>query len=264
MEENLNIYELIGTSAIFSVILISLLIFFFKTIIKEFFTNAIKYDYNIKLEKLKAELLQNENNIKDLRNSALNGIHFRQSELYKKQIYAVETLWCDVIELSKIKHISTNVLAFSSDYEEIAEIAKNDPQLREFFQTLEGDFNIKQVNFHVGENLRPFLSPLSWAYYKAYKSILVNDIIKFSVLKIGIGKDILKEDNSLKKLLEITLPDKIEYINSENTKSFYYLLEILENRLLDELKNFLKGIENTKESIELANSIIQQVADIKK
>lgn len=262
--ENLNTYQLVGTSVGFSILVIALSIFIFKTIIKEFFTNAIKYDYNIKLEKLKAELLQNENNIKDLRNGALNGINFRQSELYKKQIYTVEALWCDVIELSKIKHISTNLLAFSSNYEKIAKIAENDPQLRDFFQTIEGNFDIKQVNFHVGENLRPFLSPLSWAYYKAYKSILINDIIKFSVLKIGIGEDIVKNDSSLKKLLEITLPDKKEYINSENTKSFYYLLEILENRLLDELKNFLKGVENTKESIELANSIIQQVEDIKK
>lgn len=264
MNIELSISELIGTTVGLSVLSITLLVFVFQTVIKEFFANAIKHDYDVKLEELKSQLNQNGSDVKDLRDSALIGIHDRQSKLYKKQIKATEILWSDVIELSKIKHISTSLLNFSSNYEKVAKMSKDDPKLREFFEMLEGDFDIKNFDFRVGEKLRPFISPLAWAYYNSYKSILVDDIVKFSVLKIGVGEDILKENDKLIKLLEITLPDHKDYINNEQTKSFYYLLEILENRLLDELKSFLKGDENSKASIELASSIMKQVEDIQK
>ncbi len=262
MNIELSITELIGTTVGLSVLMITLLVFIFQTVIKEFFANAIKHDYDVKLEEFKSQLSQNGNDVKDLRENALKGMHFRQSKLYEKQIEAVEILWSDVIELSKVKHISTNMLAFSTSYERIAKISETDPKIRDLFETLEGDFDITKVNFLNGERLRPFITPLAWAYYNAYKAILVNDIIKFSVLKIGVGTDILKDSSHLKSILEVALPDKKEYINDRKTKSFYYLLEILENRLLEELKSVLKGNENSQESITLASSIMQEVENI--
>lgn len=74
----------------------------------------------------------------------------------------------------------------------------------------------------------------------------------------------LKDDSKLKRLIEIALPDKKDYIYDEKTNSFYYLLEVLENRLLEELKISLKGTESTKESIDLASSIMNQVEELEK
>lgn len=260
----MNFYEIVGTTVALNTIIIGGLLFLSKTIIKEFLTNAIKYDYDIKVEKLKSKLTQNGNDINDLRKGALSGVYYRQSKLFKKQIHAVEILWSDVIELSRIKTFSTFMLHFSGNFDEVAEKAKNDPKIRELFELLNGDFKIEDMNFLVGEKLRPFLSPLSWAYYKAYKSILATDFIKFSAIKFGVGKDLLKDDTELKRLISVTLPDKKEYVYDDSTKSFYYLLEVLENRLIDELKIVLKGTESTKESIDLASSIMSQVTEIEK
>ncbi|RWS50921.1 hypothetical protein CKA56_00910 [Arcobacter venerupis] len=79
-----------------------------------------------------------------------------------------------------------------------------------------------------------------------------------------MGGELLKDDSKLKRLIEIALPDKKDYIYDEKTNSFYYLLEVLENRLLEELKISLKGTESTKESIDLASSIMNQVEELEK
>lgn len=190
--------------------------------------------------------------------------YYRQSKLYDKQIQAVESLWSDVIELSKIKNFSSYMLPFSDNFDKVAHDAKEDLKIRELFEILNGNFKIEEINFLVGEKLQPFLSPLSWAYYKAYKSILATDFIKFNIIKFGVGGELLKDDSKLKRLIEIALPDKKDYIYDEKTNSFYYLLEVLENRLLEELKISLKGTESTKESIDLASSIMNQVEELEK
>jgi hypothetical protein len=260
----MNNYEIFGATLVSSTIVIPALLYLFKTIIKEFLTNAIKHDYDIKIEELKSKLAQNGNDVRNLREGALNGVYYRQSKLYDKQIQAVESLWSDVIELSKTKSFSTCLLSLSDDFSDIANKAKDDDKVRKLFETLEGNFKIEGINFLIGEKLRPFLSPLSWAYYKAYKSILAYDFIKFNIIKFGVGEEVLEENTKLKKLIEIALPDKKDYIYDKTTNSFYYLLEILENRLLDELKIFLKGTESTKESIDLASSIMNQVEELEK
>ncbi|WP_108063755.1 hypothetical protein [Poseidonibacter lekithochrous] len=257
----INLVEVIGTSIGLSVLIISGLLFIFKTVIKEFFTNSIKHDYDIKLEVLKSELTQNENDLKALRESALEGVSKRQSILYKKQIQSVEILWKDVIILSKYKYISS--LINSLNFEKASVLAEKDTKIRDTFKMIEGEYNIKTVDFFAGENVKPFISELGWAYYKAYKLIIQNDMLKFEILKIGLNEESLYNNKTLENLLIATIPEKKDLIINKTITS-HYLFEILEEKLLRELKKFLKGEENNKESIELASKIMKEVDKIQK
>jgi hypothetical protein len=261
MEENLNIYELIGTSAIFSVILISLLIFLFKTVIKEFFTNAIKYDYNIKLEKLKAEISQNESDIKNLREGALASINYRQNIIYSKKNETAEKLWNDIIDLSKAKFYPQILSQF--DIKKTSLKAKEDEKVQDYFKSLEGKFNIEDFNFVESNKYQLFLPQTTWAYFKAYRAIIINSTIIFSSLKIGLEVNEIINEHGLKDLLIIVLPerkDEIAKINTPNT--FYYLLEILENKILYDLQNIVKGLDNDFEHIQSSFKIIQDTNNL--
>ncbi|RWS50922.1 hypothetical protein CKA56_00915 [Arcobacter venerupis] len=132
----MNNYEIFGATLLSSTIVIPALLYLFKTIIKEFLTNAIKHDYDIKIEELKSKLAQNGNDVRNLREGALNGVYYRQSKLYDKQIQAVESLWSDVIELSKIKNFSSYMLPFSDNFDKVAHDAKEDLKIRELFEIL--------------------------------------------------------------------------------------------------------------------------------
>ena len=66
--------EIILTSSGISIIVFSFLVWMGRNFITEFLKNAIKYDYDEKIEKLKAEIKSNESDILALRSGALSGV----------------------------------------------------------------------------------------------------------------------------------------------------------------------------------------------
>lgn len=258
--ENLNTYQLIGTSVGFSILVIALSIFIFKTIIKNFLTNAIKHDYDVKLEQVKNEIIQNNTDIKNLRDGALSGVNYRQNIIYNKKIETAEKLWNDIIDLSKAKFYPQILSNF--DIKKVNLKSKEDEKIQTYFQSLEGNFRVEDFNFVESNKYQLFLPDTTWSYFKAYRGIIINGTLIFSSLKLGLGLDMISE-NGLKNLLIIALPEKKDEITKIDTpNTFYYFLEILENKILHDLQNIIKGLDNDFENIKFSYKIIQDTNDL--
>jgi hypothetical protein len=161
-------------------------------------TNAVRHEYDEKIENLratlrqseelfKAELKSKESQIDALRSGALSGIVNRQVALYQRQILAVEQLWGSIVSLAPAKAVSSwmSVIKFETT---AAEAAKN-PKLREMFKSMDGGIDAKDLGVLEAAKCRPFVSPLAWAYYTAYQSIVTHSVLKMKVLQFGLEKD---------------------------------------------------------------------------
>jgi len=179
-----------------SVIIGSVLLFISKSFIIEFFKNAIK----------KAEIKSNELNIFALRSGSLNNVTDRQKVLFDKQVLAVEKLWANVILLMPAK--SASMLMQNLKYHEWAKKSEYDIEVRKVFKvlgntTLEFE-KIKKLN---ALDVRPFVTEILWAYYWSYQSILIHDLMKIELIKIGTHINKIDDTKHLEKLLVTALPE---------------------------------------------------------
>lgn len=247
--------EHILTSSGISIILFSFLVWMGRSFILEFIKNAIKYDYDEKIEKLKAEIKSNESDISALRSGALNGVIERQKVLFGKKVLAVEKLWATVILLMPAKNAS--MLMQAVDYDEWAKKSEQDGEVRKTFEMMGNSTfqfeKIKNLNAH---EIRPFVTEILWAYYWAYQSILIHDLTKIELIKIGTYVEKIDDSKHLEKLLVVALPEYKEMIKNNKTTSYYHFLELLENKILDEIKKILDGGESDKDNIEKAKMIL--------
>lgn len=249
-------------SAGISTFVIGAIAFLSKEFIRNKLLYSIKHDYDEKLEALKSDLKMKEHELTSLSSGALSGISFRKNELYKLQIIAVQKLWDEVIGLSKAKGIASIMRAVPFD--KIAPMTEHDEKARNMFKDLGASFDIHAYDFSNAEKIRPFVSPLAWAFFSAYKAIILNDVIKHQMLVIGLNKDIFKDNITLTNLVNVALPEYAEYIDANKNLSLYDLLDILEKRLLQELNRILKGKDNDHDAVEQSADILKAVEKFSK
>lgn len=229
-------------------------------------TSAVKHEYDEKIESLKASLRKNEEafradlkaketQIDALRSGALSGIVNRQAVLYERQLNAVEKLWEAVIFLSSAKYISQFMASVKFDVS--AQEAARNEQFREFFKKIGGNLDINSFKTEDASKVRPFISPLTWAYYSAYQSIIIHSVVKLHFLQNGIDSKYL-DTTAITKLIKVTLPHQEEYIEKYGTSAFHFLLEEIETKLLLEIDNMLRGEKSDRESIEKAAMILKE------
>lgn len=233
---------------------------------------AVKHEYEQKIETIKSDLRKREDQLRAkmtatesqltaLRSGALTSIVNRQAELYKRQLEAAERLWQAVIALAPAKSVASFMSVIKFDA--AAKKAAINPNLREVFSTLNQNFDIKSINTIEASIVRPFVPPIVWAYYSAYSTIIIHSVLKMQALKNGIDKD-LADVNKIAALVKAALPHQEQYIQKFGTDAFYFLLDELEEKILNELKKLLHGEETDKASIERAANILREVESVSK
>lgn len=237
-------------------------------------TNAVRHEYDEKIERLKTELRKSEESFKAdlqtketqievLRSGAISGLASRQAALDKRRIEAVDQIWSAVTELAPAKAMSGWISAFN--FKAVSKLASTNEQLRNVFKTLEGDFDIKENSTLVkkyADKARPFVTDFAWAIFSAYKAIVYHAVIKSAMLKTGLdAPDILTTDG-IKKLIKVTLPHQTEYVEKHGDVGYHYLLDELESTLLVELHKILQGGESDKDSVKQSAAIMKEVSKV--
>ncbi|MBA3613039.1 MAG: hypothetical protein H0W49_09025 [Nitrospirales bacterium] len=252
--------------AISTTSLLALVLWLGRNLIITRLTNSVRHEYDEKLETLKAkfkkseelfkaELHTKESQIDALRSGALSGIVSRQAALYERRLRAVEQLWGAVISLAPAKGIASFMANLKYDVA-AGEAAKN-PRFREIFKAMGSGFDVGKLQTTDASKARPFVSPLAWAYYSAYQSIVMHAVFRNMLLQGGVDKD-LSNTEEVTKLVKVVLPHQEAYIEKWGSSAFYYLLEELESKILFEIDSILQGKQSDTESIEKAAQILRE------
>lgn len=229
-------------------------------------TNAVKHEYDGKIESLKSTLRENEESFKaelkakeaqidSLRCGALSSLANRQTVLYNRQLKATEQLWGAVSSLWAAKS-ATSIMA-TLNFEAVAKEASMNPRLREIFKQLGKGYDIKKLQPIDAHKIRPFVSPMAWAFYSAYEAIIILAVMKLNMIQLGVDKDFSSSEETI-KLVKIALPHQEEYIKKFGSKGLHLLLDELETNILHEIDTMLQGEKSDKDSIEQAALIIKE------
>ena len=205
-------------------------------------------------ERLKADLRAKESEIAVLRSGALSALANRQASLDKRRLEAVDQIWSSVRTLGPGRQASRILSRLK--YEAIAEEYGRNDGIREFLEIMGSTFDPKTMDIGSGEQARPFVHPMVWAYYEAMVAVCAHAVIRYQTLKSGLGKKDFADTESVTKLLKIALPHQTKFIDEYGASAFYFLLEELEASLLREIDRMLNGGDTDKATVALAAEIL--------
>ncbi len=216
---------------------------------------SVQHTFDQKLEVTKSDLRAKEAEISALRDMVLSGRAQRNALLDKRRIEAVERIWAAVGRLAPFLMTSASMAVVEFDV--AAKDIPRNPNLRTFFSRIADPSLVDKLKEgHVAIHERPFLSPLAWAYFSAYQSILFSAYMDARVLAEVVadaGKFLNR--NHARDLLKATLSHHSEWIDSNDPSTYHYLLDELREKLLGELRNMLTGQDEDRQAIQQAKQI---------
>ena len=236
-------------------------------------SKSVEHEFNEKLEALRAQLRQGEERLKAdlrtkeaeiaaLRSGAMAALASRQMAVDNRRLEAVDQLWAAAMSLGPARAISSWLSVIK--FETAAEKAERDPKLRQFFEMIGTGFDMKSLNLGEAAKARPFVSPMAWATYSALVAIAVHAVMRWQILKSGLGKQDFADIESINKLLKVALPHHANYIDKYGASGYNFLLEELETKLLRELQSMLAGSDADKANVEQAAEILRQSDEVLK
>lgn len=238
-----------------------------RNIISTRLTKSVEHEFNTKLElmrsqmrgseeRLKAELRAKETEIAALRSGALTTLASRQAALDKRRLEAIDQLWSSVTALGQARTIAALMSTIS--FEKAAPITERDPNARKAFELMGTAFDIKTLDLSGSAKARPFLSPMVWATFTAVQAVVMHAVMRWHVLKGGLGAKDFVDNDAISKLIKVALPHYSDYVDKQGPSAYYYVLEALDAQLLNEIQLMLSGVEADKESINRAAEIVRQ------
>jgi hypothetical protein len=207
---------------------------------------SVRSDFRAAEERLKAQLREKEAEISALRSGALSALASRQASLDKRGLEAVDPLWAAFNSLAPARGLAATLSVIKFDA--AAEAAERDPKARQFFESLGSGFDQSKIDQIGADRARPFLSPMAWAVFTAYRAVTLHSVMRWHVLKGGLGTNDYTDRKAIEKLVVAALPHYKEYLEKHGPEVYYYVLEGLETRLLSELQTMLTGTDLDKTS----------------
>ena len=222
-------------------------------------TNTVKHEFDVKIAKVKADIESKASDIEALRGGALATASSKNAAIYSKRLEAVEIVWAGVVQLEAGKALAETMSVF--DYDLLLDQSKENGKLANFTNQMAETVDEELLSTRNVSKVRPFLSPLSWALFTAYKITILQYHTMLLSLKLGEGEDFV-DFKAVKDLLISALPDQETAIEKTVPKKYYIFLDVLEERLLSELQNTISGVENSENSIMEARNILSSVEEI--
>jgi hypothetical protein len=228
---------------------------------------SVRHEFDVKIETLRAEFRKSEAQvaaelrsrdalIDTLRSSAISGLASRQANLDKRRIEAVDQLWSATVALAPAKSIA--VLMKGVKFDVAVEHASRNPKIREMFEFLGQSFSSGPMQATDAFKARPFVSPLAWALFYAYLSVVALAVAKFQMLKSGLNWPDVLNNEGVANLVKVALPHQEGFLGQHGTDATLFLLDELESRLLDELQKSLLGGDSDRASLNQAAAILKE------
>jgi len=232
---------------------------------------GVQHSFDVKLEKLRAEiqatsvrfeseLRAKESEIDALRSSVLSGRAGREAMLDKRRFEAVEKVWKGIGEVNKAKIIGQLMAHLNM---KAASKAVRDPNFQRFLEAIGTAAPQPKDIVDPARDEEPFVPPLAWAYYSAYRTVLLGMLMQYHILKIGVGdtSDLLATE-PIRQMLKEVLPHHAKFIDEHEPNSYVLLLDEIQKSLLTELRKILDGQEADQASTTRAAAIMDAVRQV--
>jgi hypothetical protein len=191
-------------SAVTSTVVLALGFFIVKTFFRATFENWLAHQFNLKLEEnksalrkqedeLKAEFAAQEKRLESLKSAALFGMTARNQVIDKRRVEALERLWNGVIEVRPLRVVAQHTAVLKMDVL-IARAARGDAQatkVQQYAAMLWKSSGLEGFKLpNIPDRERPFIPPLVWSLFSAYRQLASVPMAQLSVAMLGFDKEI--------------------------------------------------------------------------
>lgn len=221
---------------------------------------SVRTEFRAAEERLKAQLREKEAEISALRGGALSALASRQASLDRRRMEAVDQLWLAFNSLASARGLAASLAVFK--FEASAKAAERDPKTRQLFESIGAGFDQTKIDLSSAEKARPFVSHMAWAVFSAYRAVVLHSVMRWHVLKGGLGTKDFMDRDAIEKLIVTALPHYKDYLRNQGPDVYFYALEGLETKLLSELQAMLSGNDSDAATIEQAAEIIRKVNEL--
>ncbi len=251
---NWTIIKLLGGS---SIILVGLTIYISKLINERIIRNWQKSS-DKELAELKGRLSQNNSIISSLTTQV--GQNFQK--LLEKRIEASQIFWTNFIQMKStipnVIHLSYQILL--DEELTVENLDKTKSQLGK------GILAISEINFinsltsysETITNVRPFLSDKLWLIMYAYQGFIGRTV---NLLLEGYRNNKIipwKLDQGISQIVKSVLTTKeMDYIINMKINAYDSMLQLLENKAIDEIKRLTSSEELANDSLQLLKQITE-------
>ncbi len=264
------------TSIASSAVTLAVGAFLAKTVLAPALEKSIQSRFDSKLEALKSDLRKDEETYKQqiraqddkiaaLRSGALSNMATRNAIIDKRRIEAIESLWQLVVDKHEMRYAARMAQSLRMDklMERAAGNSADADKIKEF-----GDMLFKMTGQKSdkggpsGDIHRPFLSPISWALFSAHASVLGYIGAQFYAVKTGIGAGIFADPKPIIDMVKAALPHQSDLIDKYGVAFLAYLVDELEEKILDTLMKDLRDPEFGLQTVAQATAILKEVEKV--
>ena len=246
--------------------ILAVVAFVFRNYIQSKITAGVQHTFNIRLETLRSEFQKTEETFKSelrlkelqisaLRETALSGFSSRRAALDKRRLEAVERVWATVVSMTPYK-LASNIMS-QINYDAAAKEVPKNPNVRKAFEMFGKSVDPSKIAFGGAEAERPFISPKAWALFSAYKSILSFAALQMKTLEFGVDGTGLLKGEPINALIKAALPYYTDYVEQYGAAGYHFLLDDFEQKLLEELRKMLDGVESDTADLAKAAEILR-------
>ncbi len=214
-------------------------------------------------EKKKAELAAINSRADALQNNIFSALRERSSFLDRRRIEAVERIWATAVELRPLEQASVAAQTIKLDkaMEVAAQQTPEGQKVREFAATISNAMGFSFEKFkpltHVVDKERPFVSPLTWALFSTYRSVVVDPVFRFGVIKAGGSPQFIKDNSDLVEAVKEALPHQGDFIEKYGAEALAHLVDELREKLFRELTAGLSNADWNVREWEQAHRVVQ-------
>lgn len=252
-----------------------------RSAIINFVGSLISRKFERKIESLRSEIRQteeyvksniqsNESRIKSIVDSTISLVSNRHSQIEAKKLESIEALWKNKSEFDRGKGLVYMTGAIKLD--EAAKEIEEQPKFKDFFQMLNKaspiDSWTKETLTDL-ESKKPFIPAEVWFIYDTYKSVIMDTVLRMKLLSEGINPTGKLKDKELINQLKTALPEYEKVIDKYGLEVRSYIIDILDQKLLETTQESLYGQSADISTRDLADKLkdairTEDIADLQK
>jgi hypothetical protein len=265
---------IISTVSAAVLVLASLAVPAFRETIGRYVAGFVQHHFDERIEKLRSELRRseeqfaadlraNEQRFRSLADTALSLRSSRQEALDARRLQAVEKLWAATVATRRWLLVAGFVSGLNLD--ELYKAAEEgDPKVQKLGETIDKltghDLEIEAQAASAAAE-QPFVSLEVWSFFSVYQGVMFHSLIIIKALSTGTVKYMKKKD-TLKPLMLLALPEYKDFIEKHGFGGYYHLLDIIEQKLLNAIREMLDGKEMDEVTLRRSAEIMSAVQEV--
>jgi len=220
-------------------------------------TNAIKHEYDRKIESLKDDLVRHREQLSAVQSNALSIASHQNQLLESNRVNAIEKIWKSVVSQAGQKTAAKMMQTVNFDF--AVNEAPSDPKIREMFTMMNKTFKLgpEGMNPDNTDICRLYVSAETWATFSAYKQVIFFAVMKMKMLEIGYDGTKMIKTAEIVAMVMAVLPHQSKFIEEHGVSSLDFLVEEMESKLFGQLRQEMHGSSAGKESTERAGVIMK-------